>query len=55
MVYFLVVPLADWPRAVDARPSSPWRRASSEASGDSSDGLEDEEGDEQTSYAREKL
>jgi hypothetical protein len=55
MVYFSVVPLADWPRAVDARASSPWHRASLEVGGDSLDGLKDEEGDERTSYAHEKL
>lgn len=53
-VYFSAVPSPDWSVSVDARPSGPQRRASSEASEDSSDDLGSEEEDEQTAYAREK-
>ena len=54
-VYFLVVPVADWLRGVDAQPSSPQRRTSPEAGGDSLADLDDKDEDERTSYVREKL
>ena len=55
MVYFLAEPSADWPRGVDARPSSPQHRASLGAGGDSSDDNNDEDGGEPTSDVHEKL
>ena len=54
-VYFSAVPSVDWPRGVDARSSSPRHRASAEAGGDSLADLNDEDEDERTSYAYEKL
>ena len=46
---------ADWPRGVDARPSSPQHRASSKASVDSSDDHDDGDGGEKMPHVREKL
>ena len=54
-VYFSTVSSADWPRGVDAWLSHPQRRSSLEASGDSSDDLEDGDEEERTPYVREKL
>jgi hypothetical protein len=50
-----MVSSADWPRGVDARSSSPRRRASSETGGGSLDNLDDKDEDERTSYVCEKL
>jgi len=54
-VYFSAVPSTDWPRGVDAWPSSPQHRASSEAGGDNSDDHNDGDGGERMSHVREKL
>jgi len=53
--YFSAVPSMDWARGVDARPSSPQHRASSEASRDSLDDNDDQDGGERTSDVHEKL
>ena len=55
VVYFSMVPSADWPRGVDARPSSPHRRTSLEFGGDSSADLDNGDEDERMSYVHEKL
>ena len=49
------MPSTDWPRGVDAWPSSPQRQASSEAGRDSSDDNDDKDGGEWTSDVHEKL
>ena len=55
VVYFSTMPSADWPRDVDAQPSSPQHRASLEAGGDSSDDHDDGDGGERTLHVCEKL
>ena len=55
MVYFSTVPSADWPRGVDARPSSPQRRTRTKVGGESSANLDNGDEDERMSYVHEKL
>jgi hypothetical protein len=55
VVYFLVVPMEEWPRAIDTRPSSPQHQTCSDADkeGSKHNGARDE--DERTVYVCEKL
>ena len=54
-VYFLAIPSEEWPRAMDARPSSPQHQPSTDADEEGSESQEAGGNDTQTEYVREKL
>ena len=55
VLYFSTIPSEEWPRDMDARPSSPQHRPSTDADEEGSESQEARGNDTQTEYVRGKL